>query len=244
MCILQINFVGDVFLIFEPMDTTSKTMDDLVKFLFFEFKENDVPISEIQMLNLIFKIKMELGEKCEIYDNLPYYWYIHGPFSEVVRDSFNDIKNNFCEIIDQNKVILKTQHENFKKMDLIDNFSEIIKISKSIINNHDLFQGIVKHVYEEYAPYKVMVPFKFEIYQIADNVRFSQNFEVDKYIDTFYKCESQLPCDSYFVNFSEIYSQLCMNLDLINDNNTFDENWRFLRKVIKELWITFAKVFV
>lgn len=226
---------------FEPVDITSKIMDDLIKFLFFELKENNEPISETQMQKLIFKIKMELGDDHELFDELPYYWYIHGPFSDVVRDSFNDIKNNFCELQTYNKVILKKQQDNFKNCELIDNFSEIIKISNSIIHNQNIFPNIIKHVYEEYAPYKVMLPFKFEIYQTANNNRFSQNFDVDKYVDTFYECESQLPSDNYFVNFSEIYSQLCINLDLINENGTFDENWRFLRRLIKELWITFAK---
>ena len=226
---------------FEPVDSTSKTMDDLVKFLFFELKENNKPISETQMQKLIFKIKMELGENHELYEELPYYWYIHGPFSEVVRDSFNDIKNNFCELHTYNKVILKNQHDYFKDCGLVDNFSEIVKISKDIIHNQNLFDNIVKHVYDRYAPYRVMLPFKFKIYQTANDNRFSQNFDVDKYVDTFYECESQLPSDNYFVNFSEIYSQLCINLDLINDNGTFDENWRFLRNLIKELWTTFAK---
>ena len=226
---------------FEPVDVTSKTMDDLVKFLFFELKENNESISETQMQKLIFKIKMELGENHELYEELPYYWYIHGPFSEVVRDSFNDIKNNFCEMHAYNKVILKKQQDDFKDSELVDNFSEIVKISNEIIHNQNLFDNIVEHVYDNYAPYRVIIPLKFEIYQTANNNRFSQNFDVDEYVDTFYECESQLPDDKYFVNFSEIYSQLCINLDLINDNGTFDENWRFLRNLIKELWITFAK---
>ena len=226
---------------FEPVDVTSKTMDDLVKFLFFELKENNEPISETQMQKLIFKIKMELGENHELYEELPYYWYIQGPFSEVVRDSFNDIKNNFCEMHTYNKVILKKQQDDFKDSELVDNFSEIVKISNEIIHNQNLFDNIVEHVYDNYAPYSVIIPLKFEIYQTANNNRFSQNFDVDEYVDTFYECESQLPDDKYFVNFSEIYSQLCINLDLINDNGTFDENWRFLRNLIKELWITFAK---
>ena len=226
---------------FEPVDITSKTMDDLVKFLFFELKENNEPISEIQLQKLIFKIKMELGKNHELYEVLPYYWYIHGPFSEVVRDSFNDIKNNFCELCAYNKVILKKQHYDFKDSELLDNFSEIVKISKEIINNRNLFDNIVKHVYDRYAPYRVMLPFKFKIYRTANDNRFSQNFDVDEYVNTFYECESQLPDDKYFVNFAEIYSQLCINLDLINDNGTFDENWRFLRNLITELWTTFAK---
>ena len=56
---------------FEPVDVTSKTMDDLVKFLFFELKENNEPISETQMQKLIFKIKMELGKDHELYEELP-----------------------------------------------------------------------------------------------------------------------------------------------------------------------------
>lgn len=213
------------------------TTDNLVKFLFSELKENNGSINETQTQNLIFKIKMELGEDHMLYDKLPYYWYINGPFSDVVRDSFNDIKINFCELDTSDKFILKKQHDDFKNNDLTDNFSEIVKISKEIMRN----KNSIKHIYEEYAPYKVMIPFKFKIYQTAADNRFSRNFDVDKYVDTFYLCESQLPSDKYFADFSDIYSQLCINLDLINDKGIFDENWRFLRKIITKLWITFAE---
>lgn len=38
-----------------------------------------------------------------------------------------------------------------------------------------MFSNIVKHNYEIYAPYKVMLPIKFEIYDVDNDNRFHRN---------------------------------------------------------------------
>ena len=44
-----------------------------------------------------------------------------------------------------------------------------------------------------------------------------------------------------FNDFSDLFSKLSLNLDLINDENNFNKSWNFLRNPIVELWKTFAR---
>lgn len=61
-------------------------MDNLVRYLLFELKKRNMPVTEFNMQKLIYKIKMELGKEHELYPKLPYYWYLKGPYSEVSAD--------------------------------------------------------------------------------------------------------------------------------------------------------------
>ena len=69
--------------------------NDLLKFLLCELKERDMPISHYRIQKTVFKIKMGLGENHLLYENLPFYWYEHGPFSNVLASSFFNLTNKY-----------------------------------------------------------------------------------------------------------------------------------------------------
>ena len=56
-------------------------------------KQNSLPTDEYIVQKIIYKTKMNLGNTHPLYEKLPYYWYYYGPFSETIRNSYNDIKN-------------------------------------------------------------------------------------------------------------------------------------------------------
>ena len=71
-------------------------VNDLLKFVLCELKEKNMSISHFRIQKSIFKIKMELGQDHPLFDYLPFYWYEHGPFSNVVSKQFKELKNNNC----------------------------------------------------------------------------------------------------------------------------------------------------
>ena len=225
---------------FKRVNETSKTIDDLMKFLFYRLKENNMTITEVRMQKFIYKIKMELGKNHEIFNDLPYYWYFHGPYSEPVTNSFQNITSNYCNTTNNTSFELKELYQNFENNMLL-NFPEIDLITKKIIKDREAFYNdLIPSIYKNYAPYPIMYPFRYNIFKIADDYSVLQDFDVDNYINEFYKCEVQLPDDNFFTDFSDIYSQLSTNLDMINDNNNLLRYWSFLRNVIIQLWKTFT----
>ena len=220
----------------------SQYVDNLMEFLFNKLYEKDMYISQTRMQKFIFKIKMELTNDHELYDKLPYYWYYYGPFSEVVKDSFINIANSYCESTREKTYILNQKYANLNNNTLIKKFSEIEDITDKILKNeYDFYNNLIEPIYKNYAPYKCMHEFKYTIFDTADKFRNPDNINIDKYIDTIYDCEARLPIDDYFNDFTEIYSQFSTNLDLINRKDKFSENWIRLRYPICELWKSFAK---
>jgi len=215
-------------------------MDDLVEYLLFRLKEKNMPISKYKMQKFIFKIKMDLGKNHELYDDLPYYWYFHGPFSEILNDSWNYILPKCSFNINSAFLNDKSYNEFDVENNIVSSYSEIEVFTNQILSSES-FYDLDKVIYKEYAPYSCMYSFKYEIFNKANTIRSSNYFDVDNYIDIFYDCESQLPCESYFNEFNDLFSKFSTNLDIINDENNFNNFWNFLRDPIIELWKTFAR---
>lgn len=226
---------------FVTVSPNSENIDELMKYLLYELKIRNMPITKFRMLKLIFKIKKELGEDCELYSELPYYWYYYGPYSGEVVDSVNFIKPK-C---DQrgNSIILKDSYLNeFENNKLIPNYPEIKTITQNILNDRDAFYTTLeKEVYKEYAPFDIMYPFKFDVYDIADKMRSTHSFNTDLYVKTLFKCEAKLPCDKYYNEYSDLFSKFLTNIDFINEENNIENYWKALRFPIQELWKTFTK---
>ena len=157
-------------------------MDSLIKYLLFELRKRNLPTDEFRMQKLIFKIKMKLGKTHELYPKLPFYWYLKGPYSEVVTESYKK----------------KFNQTNLSQSELLTDFPEINEISENILEKRDYFVNkIDRDIYLEYAPYKFMHIYKYEIYDIAKICR-NVDFDVEDYIYKIYVCEGNLPNDEYF----------------------------------------------
>ncbi|MDR3291767.1 MAG: hypothetical protein LBT10_06435 [Methanobrevibacter sp.] len=215
----------------------NELVDELSKFLFSKLNEKNMGITKFRTQKAIFQIKMELGENHPLFEYLPYYWYYFGPFSNYVADSYyfyNDL--NSQKITD----LTLNQKEEFKV--IYEYFSELEEIVENLLKNQNYFyKQLHKDIYKYYAPSKCMYSFKFEIFDIADKYRLIEDNKGDSLIDTFFKCESKLPFDSYFTEFSDIFSNFTTKLDLINEENGLSKHWDILREPIKKLWCTFAE---
>lgn len=222
-------------------NNVENTVTDLIAYLFYELKSRNMPVSEFNMQKLIYKIKMDLGEKHELYSKLPFYWYLKGPYSDVVTESFNSFMP-MCNIINGSFIY---KHDVFDDYNVnnssMSQYLEIQDILQEIIVDNDFFYNqLDKEIYKDYAPYKFMYSYKYEIYDVAmcsDVV----NFDIDAFIDTMYHCEGNLPCDIYFNEFNSLYSNLSLNMDLIFKANNFEKYWNFIQKPITGMWETFAK---
>ena len=70
----------------------NKSITALTAYVADTLDKNNLEYDEIIIQNIIYKIKMELGEDHPLYDKIPYYWYHSGPVSDVVKKSLKQIK--------------------------------------------------------------------------------------------------------------------------------------------------------
>lgn len=226
---------------FIEVQINSTNIDNLMKYLLYELKVRNLGISRTLMIKLIFKIKKSLGNSHELYSQLPYYWYFYGPFSEPISDSFIFFNDKF-ERTSSDQIILKEECLNeFNDLHFISKYPEIELITKNLLNGQKFYKNIKKDIYTEYAPFDIMYPFKFKVFDIAHNLRSAEQFDNEEFIKNIFRCESKLPCNSYYTEYNNIFSKFITNLDYIYAENRFSSCWNFLRDPIKELWKTFTK---
>lgn len=218
-------------------------VDDLIKFLLCELRQRKMPISHFRIQKTIFKIKMELGKNHPLYENLPFYWYNHGPFSNIVGNEFMEIKENYCHNYSSNTIFLDNDFFNkfSTKNSLIEDYPIIKNISEDIFKDPNLFfNRFDEEIYIDYAPYSFMHPFKYILFETTRDDDLLYNLSPDKYLDVYYNCLSQLPNDNLLNPFSELFSRLFSRLELINDENQFMNCWKILQNPIQDSWFTFA----
>ena len=215
-------------------------VNDLLKFVLFELKEKNMPISHFRIQKAIFKIKMELGRDHPLFDYLPFYWYEHGPFSDVVSKQFIELKNNSSS----HTVFLddKLFEEFSQGNSLIDQYPIINDISDRIFEDSNLFfNKFDEDIYLDYAPFPFMHPFKYVLYETTRDDDLFSSLVSDDYLNVFYDCLSNLPYDNLLVDFSVLFSRLFSRLELINEEHQFLNNWAYIILPVQLSWLTFAR---
>ncbi|MBQ8017130.1 MAG: hypothetical protein IJ258_03385 [Methanobrevibacter sp.] len=219
-------------------------VNDLLKFVLCELKQKNMSISHFRIQKVIFKIKMELGHNHPLFDYLPFYWYEHGPFSNVVSKQFRQLKNNNCIQYSLHTVFLDDKSFDVfsKHNSLIDEYPIINSISDRIIADSNLFfNKFDEDIYLDYAPFSFMHPFKYVLFETTRDDELFSSLVSDNYLDVFYDCLSNLPYDNLLVDFSLSFSRLFSRLELINDENQFLNSWAHIILPVQLSWLTFVR---
>ena len=219
-------------------------VNDLLKFVLCELKEKNMSISHFRIQKAIFKIKMELGNDHPLFDYLPFYWFEHGPFSNVLSKQFRQLKNNNCIPYSLHTVFLDDDsfmdfsHSN----SLIEKYPVINNISDRIFQDSNLFfNKFDEDIYLDYAPFPFMHPFKYVLFETTRDDELFSSLVSDNYLDVFYDCMSNLPYDDLLADFSVSFSRLFSRLELINDENQFLNNWVYIIHPVQLSWLSFVR---
>lgn len=219
-------------------------VNDLLKFLLCELKENKIAISHFRIQKTVFKIKKELGDAHPLYENLPFYWYEHGPFSNLVAEQFNILKDNNCYPFSSNTVFLKNDYLNefLSETNIINEYQSIEQISQKIFEDkNDFLNKFDEDIYIDYAPFPFMHAFKYDLFEPSRDDDFIYSGQYDNYLNIMWDCLSNLPYDNLLNDFSVLFSRLFSRLELLNDENQFFKCWDYISPSIQQSWITFAR---
>ncbi|MBR6024921.1 MAG: hypothetical protein IK044_08235 [Methanobrevibacter sp.] len=206
------------------ISNVNKTVTDITKYVVSSLNENNMDINEFSVQKIIYQIKMDLNNKRSLYNQLPYYWYYYGPYSELVHDSFNNI--NFNENINHDEITLK--------------YPEIINLVQDLLDKGNyVYHDLGRDIYKKYAPFDVLYPFKYKIFNVTQYDAFS--CDGDEFVNAFRYCQPRFSLNHFHHDFSCVFSKLAMRIDMLNDNNLIEDCWDILRLPIRNLWFTFAE---
>lgn len=233
----------------ETIFEESPELKQIMTFLFYKLKEQNMGVSRYGVQKTLFKLKKELGEEHSLADSIPYYWYIHGPYSETLESDLQSLIRT-PNVLEKNKSLFylnerlydqlaKNPEENFPL--IFEFYPEVNDILEDLIKNRNRFYNLDKEVYLDYAPYPFMYPYKFKIFNpYKSNETFDPSV-FEKMIPIYFECESKLPEDEYFADYGEIYSNFVGVIDRLVTKDIIEDNFPLVRTNSINIWSTFAQ---
>ncbi|WP_458453761.1 hypothetical protein [Methanobrevibacter sp.] len=220
------------------ISTIFKTNEDLTKHVIMSFHENDMPINELVLQKVVYQIKMDLGKNHPIYNDLPYYWYCYGPFSETLRNSFNNVKK-FLNLADNGYMIVDSHVDEFASPS-ISKYPEIDEsINRLVFDDDYVYSSLTEDIYRQFAPLDMLHTFRYGIFAPTEQEEFS--LDESEYVDSFWKCQPRLFSINYLNDFNSIFNEFTIQLDFLNDEGLIADKWSIIRNHVRNLWFTFAQ---
>ena len=197
-----------------------------------------MPINELALQKVAYKVKMDLGRNHPLYDDLPYYWYCYGPFSETVRESFISVKKFLMPVGDC--FSLNNSYTDEFKSDIIDEAPEIEDTVFDLISKGNyVFNDLSEDIYRQFAPLDMVHEFRYDIFNPTENCEFP--IDGDEYVKSFRKCQRKFIPIIYLQDFSLVFTKFTRQIDFLNDDGLIREKWPLLRRPIRNLWFAFAR---
>jgi hypothetical protein len=228
---------------------------DLILTIFIEMKykfSHDVKLTKRQVQKILFALKMELIN--EIGDELPFYWYNHGPFSELVAGDLDGLVGKFLSTEPKNGYnlyVMKSELTNTLVDDyIVDSIVNIVKKA-----NPFNFNPFISYIYNEFAPFDFMPNFKIEFLnafteynkhisngQTLLDVYLENPVTSKDLLEICYDCEAKLPFDPLFKDFNESFSRFLSVFETIYENEPDNEVLFFKTYELADeiIWNTFS----
>jgi len=206
-----------------------------------------------------YVVKNNLGESIEVNNQLPFYWYYFGPFSNVVETAISlAIEDDLIEekiIEDRFKLLFIKDLNNYKepKIKNLDKINDII--FKLKINPFEI-EKLTEFIYKNNAP-RV---FRYNFYKTKQILNYQDDFlnrakinqdvifDMGKkhILEWLYRSEATLPKDELFKNYLNPFSYYVSIFQrFIEQKKKFDlellDHLKDLIKLSDEVWETFGE---
>ena len=224
----------------------SREINPLVVNIFLAKPESSFTNRQIQ--KLLFKLKRELPENDYLQRVLPYYWYDHGPYSEIVANGISrmireervkQIDADGYKLLELNRGKVQVAEEAIEP--------EIYDALEIILEQHDPShpQPLIDEVYKKYAPRKFIPLFAIEFQRAFRQHMMTKNIEeLLSLEDVLYECEATLPLEPFFESYNELFSLFVSYTSLLFDqarDGGRNIGFSLTDRVARSLWVRFAK---
>ena len=223
-------------------------------------------VSKTAIHKILFKLKRELPENNMIKEELPFYWYNYGPFSEVINTKIIEFKKSGVlgeHVTSTEKTVCVLEREiTHHRED--DDFLEAVSLLRNILKtvNPYNFKPFIDEIYRHNAPSRFIPLLKLDfieqlekyIEQIPSpqttldvfNETYGKTFnELDSLEEVLYECEGNLPSDPLFESFNTSFSSFVTTASRIFDYMKNGGDPIFLEQLgsiaTEKVWYTFTK---
>jgi len=226
---------------------------------------SDHKSSKSTIYKILYDLKQNLDPKNPITNDIPFYWYFHGPISDPINDHITKMEHRGIierELLQNGWPLIQLKHE--ISMNNYPGLDEVYSILSNILKGFDFSKTAEyrEKIYRKYAPFSFMNTFKHDYlkrleslnYKIEQRIKFGESVNeselqkefgiLEKYL---FNSENELSVNPIFEDFQEFYSSFVTGTFRIIEMNLDETDLiKFsLRKQILEFqnettWNTFA----
>ena len=205
------------------------------------FSKKKFPVGLTKLHKILYKTKISLPENNPIKDCLPFFWYIHGPFSSHIDAIKNKMINE--EKISENSDGLTATANRIIEHD--DNIKLARTIMNDIIDETSSInsQTIMDDVYSSDAPCEFYISFKTKFPAYLNNFLKNPNpqFTSDDVVNILENTMGDLPNNSLFRPFKYSLRDFIELFSLIMQSKPSSESLDEFKKLNDQIFLTFAK---
>jgi hypothetical protein len=214
----------------------------------------DVKLTKTEIHKILFKLRTDLPVGHQVRTCLPFYWYNHGPFSEVVGSVIDEMKDNnsLDEEEDQNGYALLFPARNVLNDSGI--FSEVNEKLSTIVQSVNVYRldSFVDRIYRENAPYEFMPLYKLDFLKNLEDAIFhitsdsTNNQQINRLENVLFECEASLVDEPLFRDYNQKFSNFTSSMErsftLIRAGESCSKPVaQMIQKPAVEVWYTFAR---
>ncbi len=204
------------------------------------------PISETKLQKILYKVKMTMSDDNPLKGSIPYYWYLHGPYSTYLKDQKekmitegNISSRSISEgtVFTASSMRLVNHSDNSELLEARKIIDEILDESSSTST-----QSIMDDVYRNLSPSKFYLSFKNE-FQASLKSFFddpSKRQTSEQLLDMLEKSFGDLPNATLFRNYKYLLRDFTELLSHILKNDSLKEYSSILKSIVKTIFETFA----
>lgn len=228
---------------------------DILRALIVETLEiKEIPLCENTIHKILYKLKQTLPDNNSIKGQIPFYWFLYGPFSEDIRRMLYELtQDNIIEPLTtaNEKEVFRFKREIAKpnNRDYADAKERLMEILKDV--NPFNITPFIRDIYNTYAPSPFITMFRLD-YQ--DSLKkFYKKIQLGKsdsgllrrLENMIYDCESELIENPLFEQYNSYFSTFVTTADRIFDLCPDQENIIYLERLSQlgdySVWNTFGK---
>ena len=175
----------------------------------------DLKLPEAAIHAVLFEVRRALPRDNPGRERLPFYWYTHGPYSEIVRSSIEDLER---------RGILREETKAGKTLLVLDARpaavgcvceDELSAVVGRIVREIDPLEAFINRIYRDHAPYEFMPCYRVDFIAPLEGYIASHPegtldqgslCGIDRLEDALYACEAVLVEEPLFEGFNDEFT--------------------------------------
>ncbi len=200
------------------------------------FDKWDFPVSKTNLVKFLYKATREVSQDNPLKNCIPFYWYIHGPYSPPLLDIIEQLSKD--GVLKHNG---KGYLANYTRLcDHDEHFDKVYNKLRDIICNST---SVIEELYQDMAPCRFYISFKSRFTGMLHNYFYDQNTRI-KYKDledVLHQTVGELPMDSLFSLFLDAHLDFIRIVVKLAKLDLTEKAKKNIEQISKEVFETFAK---